>query len=251
MSDAVLFSLVIFLVAIGGGVVSFFGRGKDRLLHLFIGFACGVFLGGVFLHLLPELAAGHVGHDHASAEPGDTDVNVWFFVLVGVLGIYFFEVLLIRRNGESEMDQHAVVSYAAFFGLCIHAFLAGVGLAVTLRDQRLGWPLFFSMTLHKGTESFSLGSVFALSSFSRSRMTVLLLLFSIVTPAGILGGGLVMGALEGVVLEAVTALAAGTFLYVALCELLPEVFHHRVDVGGKICLLSLGVGLMLLMRLLA
>jgi zinc transporter ZupT len=40
------------------------------------------------------------------------------------------------------------------------------------------------------------------------------------------------------------ALAAGTFLYVCLCELLPEVFHHREDGVLKIAFLSAGVALM-------
>jgi zinc transporter ZupT len=40
------------------------------------------------------------------------------------------------------------------------------------------------------------------------------------------------------------ALAAGTFLYVCLTELLPEVFHHREDILAKIVLLALGIAAM-------
>ena len=40
-----------------------------------------------------------------------------------------------------------------------------------------------------------------------------------------------------------TALAAGTFLYVCLCELLTEVFHHREDGALKVALLAVGVAL--------
>ena len=41
-----------------------------------------------------------------------------------------------------------------------------------------------------------------------------------------------------------TALSAGTFLYVSLCELLPEVFHRRQDGPLKISLLLIGVAAM-------
>ena len=40
-----------------------------------------------------------------------------------------------------------------------------------------------------------------------------------------------------------TALAAGTFLYVCLCELLVEVFHHREDTLKRVALLALGIAL--------
>ena len=40
------------------------------------------------------------------------------------------------------------------------------------------------------------------------------------------------------------ALSAGTFLYVCLCELLPEVFHRREDGLLKVVLLAAGIALM-------
>ena len=44
-------------------------------------------------------------------------------------------------------------------------------------------------------------------------------------------------------LEPLTAFAAGTFLYVALCDLLPEVFHERRDIAAKVALLLVGLGI--------
>ena len=42
-------------------------------------------------------------------------------------------------------------------------------------------------------------------------------------------------------LSVLTALAAGTFLFIAVCDLLPEVFHHRKDTLAKVVLLAMGV----------
>jgi len=57
------YTLVIVAVALGGGLLPLFVGRSDRLLHLFISLATGLFLGVVFLHMLPEVAelATHEG----------------------------------------------------------------------------------------------------------------------------------------------------------------------------------------------
>ena len=49
------YSLVIAAVALAGGLLPLVAGHSDRLLHLFISLAPGLFLGVVFLHMLPEL----------------------------------------------------------------------------------------------------------------------------------------------------------------------------------------------------
>lgn len=78
---------------------------------------------------------------------------------------------------------------------------------------------------------------------SRGRLIALLVAFSLVTPLGLLMGGALTGLLGGGI-SILTSLAAGTFLYVCLCELLPEVFHRRQDGPLKLGLLVAGVTLM-------
>jgi zinc transporter ZupT len=82
-----------------------------------------------------------------------------------------------------------------------------------------------------------------MTDISRSRLITLLVAFSLITPLGLLMGGALTGVLGGGI-SILTSLAAGTFLYVCLCELLPEVFHHRRDGVLKLGLLAAGVTLM-------
>ena len=77
---------------------------------------------------------------------------------------------------------------------------------------------------------------------------VLVALFSLVTPAGFLLGNAITENLTDFGVAIFTALAAGTFLFVCLCELLPEVFHHREDGITKILLLCGGIAAMALMH---
>ncbi|MEE9553574.1 MAG: hypothetical protein V3W18_04680, partial [candidate division Zixibacteria bacterium] len=48
------YTLGIFLVSIIGASPPLFRKWSSRQLHLFIAFGAGVFLGAIFLHLLPE-----------------------------------------------------------------------------------------------------------------------------------------------------------------------------------------------------
>lgn len=246
-----LYVLVIVAVSLAGGVLPLVLRRTDRMLHAWIALATGVFLGAVFLHLLPQVA--QLGQT-AAAENGDGRAHgghgagVWLYVLIGVLALYLLETLALARDGGSERGQHVTVGYASFLGLCVHAFTEGVGLAAASVDPELSAAVFVSILSHKFAETFSLSTVYLLARFGPRRILALTLAYALVTPAGVLlGQGLLPGA--GLETAAVlTGLAAGTFLFVALCDLLPEVFHHREDVALKIALLAAGVLLSLVVH---
>ena len=75
----------------------------------------------------------------------------------------------------------------------------------------------------------------------RRRAALLLVLYSASTPAGLLlGSWLALGA-GSLLAPVLTGLACGTFLYVAVGDLLPEVFHGGGRLSGVVGLL-LGIG---------
>ena len=69
--------------------------------------------------------------------------------------------------------------------------------------------------------------------------------FAALTPLGMLLGHSISAYMGDLGMGVMTALAAGTFLFVCLCELLPEVFHHREDSWLRIALLVLGIAMMM------
>ena len=73
---------------------------------------------------------------------------------------------------------------------------------------------------------------------------LLLAVFALLTPLGVWGGSFLFPSIGEDGIAVAVALAAGTFLYVCLTELLPEVFHHREDILAKIVLLALGIAAM-------
>jgi zinc transporter ZupT len=188
---------------------------------------------------------------------------MWIFVLIGVVGLFVLEHLVFRGGHQPDLRQdnrnhsvehsdrreHITVGYAVLFGLSIHAFTAGLGLAAVANRPALATSVFLSIISHKGVEGFSLTTVFMLAGFRLRRILLLILGFSLVTPAGVLLGSLVSRQLDGFGVEVMTALAAGTFLFVALCDLLPEVFHRRIDAAIKVLLLFVGVAVSCLIHI--
>ena len=282
----------ILLVGVIGGLVPLVKRWTDRGHHAALAFSTGIFLGAVFLHLLPAVqgadghaahvvGAGseahadhdhsghhhaheeHAGHDHGSHdhsahdhESHDASVHVghshgpvgpWLWVLVGLLGVFVVEALLIpgSAHGHGHDDQrHSAVGWAALVGLSVHALTAGVALAAVQEHEELAGVMLLAILAHKGFESFSLASVFGMTDAPRRKIIAMVVGFSLITPAGLLLGSRATALLGTGGTAILTSLSAGTFLYVSLCELLPEVFHRRQDGPLKIALLLTGVAAM-------
>ncbi len=201
---------------------------SDEYLHLFVSFGAGIFLGTVFIHLLPEsLAMGE------AAQTG-------LIVLGGYLLVFFVERIM-NLSGDGGYDHnHKVVSMTVLIGLSVHSLIEGMGLVVTAADADLSRAILVSILAHKMPAAFALGSLFVLARIPRAKTIGLLVLFSLMTPAGAVLLAPLLPTGSGVV-SFLTGLTAGSFLYVATGDLLPEVFHTREKLWLKMALLVLGI----------
>ncbi|MAE46195.1 MAG: hypothetical protein CMJ86_04805 [Planctomycetes bacterium] len=261
--------LLVFVTALAGGFLPLMVRWDGRRLHLALALSTGIFLGAVFLHLLPSLPTGHdhgslavesmadgqgleaehAGHEHSTDAVTDSDhANlVWMFVLLGVLAVYLLEALVLRTHDHDDLHRHRAVGWAALWGLSVHALTAGMAWSVAAgHDDHMGHVILLAILAHKAFESFSLSTVFLLGEIPRGKVALIALLYALVTPMGALLGQSLLGVLGPLGQDLLMALAAGTFLFVCLCELLGEVFHHKDDIWAKLGLLGVGVGLMVL-----
>jgi len=225
----------IFLFAIIGSVLPFIRKWKSDLLHLFVAFGAGVFLGAVFFHLLPDVKASK---------------DAFVFVLAGFLFVLLFEQLAsMHRHGcldSASTNKHDVVGMAAFVGLVVHSITAGFALGVgALSNEQLGIVMFLAIIAHKAVGAFSLATVLRLSSFSVQKSVRLLIIFAFMTPLGTVAAYFMMAHLSPASMQIPTALAAGTFLYVATMDLLPEAFHIERNRTGAVISMFLGLAAML------
>lgn len=263
--------LLIFVVALAGGLLPLVVRWSDRLLHSALALSTGIFLGAVFLHMLPELGSFEADHEsvavHAPSVPVSTGdpaagsltaeradhrhhggLPIWLSVLVGVLAVYLLEGLVFRSHDHDDLHRHRAVGYASLVGLSLHSITNGLGLAAANLDHSLRTAVFIAIIAHKGFETFSLATVFLLGEFPRRWILITMVVYAAITPLGFLLGRPLLAHLPPSMVGIALALAVGTFLYVCLCELLPELFHHKEDSAVKIGLLAAGIGVMLLVE---
>ncbi|MBA7602153.1 MAG: hypothetical protein GH143_08785 [Calditrichaeota bacterium] len=228
----------ILLAAVLGALPPLLGRWSDRQLHLFIAFGAGVFLGAVFFHLIPETMA---------VQP---DVLANFMILNGFMVVLFVERVLVRHRHHDCDDvaehRHQVVGISAFIGLSIHSVLAGFALGASFAAPRIALVIFLAIVSHKSVAAFSLATMFRLSNIPLKRALVLLAVFALCTPVGALLSLPLISTLSEIHITIPTALAAGTFIYVATMDLLPEAFCDTRKRLGPFIALSIGILVMLL-----
>ncbi len=228
--QVVLYSIIIFLTAFLGGLITIIKKWSDEFLHLFISFGAGIFLGLVFLHLLPEA----LSHAESTLIP--------LMVLAGFILIFFIErILFIQGEDGGDDNSHKVISITALVGLSVHSLIGGVGLAVGSLKPGLGWIIFLSIIAHKIPAAFALTSLFVLGKFTKKQTIKLLLIFSLMTPIGALALAPLFSTIGDSGINLLAGFTAGTFLYVATGDLLPEVFHTKDKRWVKLGLVLIGI----------
>jgi zinc and cadmium transporter len=142
----------------------------------------------------------------------------------------------------------AVAGWMAVLGLTIHTFMNGVGLAGAV-DNDLSKPtaiyvfgfaifipglaMFLAVFLHKPADALAISTVLTRKRVSRRKITWVQLGYVAMIPVGAYAFCLTRGALGETLKQQLTgfalAFSAGTFIFIALSDLLPEVQFHRHD----------------------
>ena len=198
----------------------------EELLHAFVALGAGLFLGTVFLHLLPE----------AMSNGYEDRVGGW--VLAGFLVVLFAERIVAARFGAAH--SHVVLSLSALVGLSFHSVLDGFSLSI-IGPVTAFSAVGLAMISHKLIDSFALGSLLALGSFTTSRRRLIVIVFAALTPIAMIVSQPMVSSLSELTQRSMQALAAGTFLYIGTCQLLPEAFHTRQHRLRNLFILMVGM----------
>jgi len=224
---------------------------RVRALPHLVSFATGALLGAALLGLLPD-AIESVGLGGAH--------GIGLTLLIGVLIFFVLEKLLLWRHCHSEVceghlphdahdeGQHAKNRDAASASLVLigdsfHNILDGVLIAAAfLTDIHLGVVTSMAVVAHEIPQEVGDFAVLLNGGMSRAKALTLNVLTSLTS---VIGGVAAYYSLEGTqeVLPYAIALAASSFLYIAVADLIPGL-HRRVDPGSGVkqfLLISLGV----------
>lgn len=238
--------IIIFMVGVTSGLLPLkFGVSKREKLLFSIGnsLSGGIFLGAGLLHLLP---------DGIESLGGVSDYPLAMLLAAGSLGLLLFleKVVLINtdaHNMENIGQSSAFEPYLLALILSIHSVIAGAAFGI---EQTIlaSAAIFIAIIAHKGGAAFALGISMERGAILRSRYIKVILLFSVMTPLGIFLGSVLsdaFGSNTGKVLEGVfDSLAAGTFIYVAVLDIIEEEFSIPGNEVLKFLSILAGLSLM-------
>jgi len=201
------------VVSFLAGGVPLLRRWSHAQLQLLLSLSAGIILGVVFLDLLPQAMR----------------ITPQFFTaaLVGFLLLLALEKFLLIHPHETTELAGRRSGLAAYLGITLHSLLDGVALGSSAMVPALGPVVLWAIVAHKIPDTFSLCSILLYFGFARRVTLFLLLLFCLVTP---LGGAVALIALRHASQEHLglaMGVAAGTFLFIATSDLLPQAHAHH------------------------
>jgi len=210
---------------------------RKTLLYL-VSFSAGGLFGDAFLHLIPD-----------AIEDSGFGIPVSFSVLLGIVLSFVVERFLQWRHCHiptSKEHPHSLV-YMNLFGDAVHNLIDGLIIGGSyVAGTPLGVATTLAVLFHEIPQEIGDFGVLLYGGFSKPRA----LLFNFVTGLVALVGGAAALGLSSIFQGSVsllTAFAAGSFIYVAGSDLIPEL--HKEEPGllrSALQLLAFFLGVMVL-----
>jgi zinc and cadmium transporter len=199
-------------------------RGEDwvhrHTVHL-ISFAAGALVALSLLDVLPEAFELNAYGMH--------------WALLSFLGFYALEKAVVVHAGHEDLDAcdpesevHRRYSFGviSFLGIGFHSLLDGVVIGAGFAEsQAIGILATLGVMLHEFPEGLSILSILFHAGFERTHAIAYSVAVALATPLGAVGAFLFLRNIGPDVLGALLGIAAGSFLYIAASDLLPET--HR------------------------
>ena len=213
---------------------------RDRVVPWLVSYAVGTLLGVALLDLVPQ-ALGKI-------EP----TPAFTALLAGIFTFFILEKLVIWRHCHDDQSCaiHPSTVPLVVIGDAIHTFVDGVVIAAaSLVSLPLGVTTALAVAAHEIPQEAGDFAILLAAGNSRSR--ALMLNLSSAT-GGLVGAAamLIFGSRAPAVLPFVLAFAAGSFLYVAMADLIPNLHRGSIDRNAvrQTVLIALGVGTIVLMN---
>jgi len=208
-----------------------------RMARTLLSFAVGVLLAAALLDLLP-----------AAAEELDMH-TVGITLLYGLLGFFLLEKLALWRHDHTtpQGGTRDAIGLTLTLGDGCHNFVDGLLLAAAYtQDQQLGLAMTGAIIAHEIPQEIGDFLILIAAGYTRREALLLNLLASLGSVAGGVLGFFLARELSQIIPYALVV-AAASFLYIAIADLVPMLQHARRprDFALQLPLLLGGVGIVL------
>lgn len=198
---------------LGSAIVLRAHEWSHRNSIVLVSFATGVMLAIAFGHLLPE------AYELSSRAPLAT--------FGGFLFLYLLQAMIrFHHCHDDQCDQRRGILPAA--GLSFHSLLDGMMIAIGAEaGGALGTLTALAVILHKMPDGITISGIMIHAGLSRRRIIAVSALVALLTPVGALTAHLFLRGVAPEALGILLAITAGSFIYLAAADLLPETHRHR------------------------
>lgn len=211
-----------------------------RMIIFLVAFAAGGLIGTAFLDIIPE-----------AAEYVKDITQLFLYVVLGYVLFFIIEKYLHWRHCHSAECEAHRFTYLNIVGDIIHNFSDGLIIgAVFLTDIKVGIAATLAIIFHEVPHEIGNFTVLVYGGYSKAKalfFNFLSSLFAVVgTVVGYYSASKIHG-FSGILLP----LAAGGFIYIASCDLIPEL-HKEEDAGRSALIMVtfvLGVALMYFLKM--
>ncbi len=224
-------------IAMVGGVATLFRPATfEKLLLPLVALAAGTLLGGAFFHMVPE----------GSEALGVLSAAVWLMGgFVTFLGLEQF--LHWHHSHQNDATCRKPVTYLILIGDAIHNFLGGLGIASTfLLDAKTGIIAWFAAAAHEVPQELGDFGILVHGGWPRRQALIWNFISGLTFPLGALLAYLVSQHLR---VSGLVLFAAGSFIYIAASDLIPEIKGHGKLRGALLHFCCLVAGLLLMLML--
>lgn len=183
-----------------------------------VSFAVGAMLGAAFLHLLPE-----------AFSQADSIEGLCATALAGIFSFFLLEkaALWRHRHEPFEMTHAQRAGLLIVVGDGLHNFVDGVLIAAAfLTDTGLGTAATAAIIAHEIPQEVGDFMVLLNSGYGRRKALLLNAASSMTAVLGGLAGYFALGDAKNA-LPYVLVVAASSFIYIAVADLIPELHRHN------------------------
>lgn len=208
-----------------------------KVLTYLISLSAGTLIGDAFIHLLPEIV-----------EEVGFNMQISLYAILGIIGSFAVEKIIHWRHCHHPTTKEHPHPFAwmNLFGDTVHNFIDGMVIGgAYLVSIPVGMATTIAVVLHEIPQEIGDFGVLIHGGFSKAKA---LFLNFIITMLAILGTvfAVIVGSNVESFNQFIIPFAAGSFIYIAAADLIPEL-HKEVKVSKSLLQLLwfiIGVGLM-------
>lgn len=234
---------------------------RHNSIHL-MSFAAGVMLAIAFLHLIPEATGiwhneeNHIEGTVNEGEAHDSEMDEhtgeknlpYIFILLGFAIFYALESIIVNAHPRHDVDgecthaNHSTLSLISITGLTFHSLIDGIIIAIGFKaGHQIGLMTTVAVILHEMPEGVITTSILLHDDMKRNRIVWYSLMVALATPFGAIISYLILGNVSQNVIRLLLALAAGSFIYIAGSDLIPEIHKSEKRLNTVVLLAGIAV----------